>query len=258
MNKNHGRFGSLPQRKFSYQQFIKKVSLVLAWVMMLFGASSSAMAFNADGLASFLAAADPQEKAQPRPAATPAHSALNSMSNPALELPTDQLGLLLTTVSPEVVRPELKESGVTSNPTGISGELAQSAPEITMEVIAAEYIAPVVATQPVIPSSIGGVMFPYGQCTYYVATRRTVTWSGNAGQWYGNARAQGYAVGSTPQSGAIMVSYEGVSLGHVSYVESVNADGSFIVSEMNYNGGWGRISSRTVVPGTIYIVGFIY
>lgn len=258
MNKNHGRFGSLPQRKFSYQQFIKKLSLVLAWVMMLFGATSSAMAFNADGLASFLAAADPQKKAQPRPAATPAQSALDSMSNPALELPTDQLGLLLTTVSPEVVPPELKESGVTSAAADVSGELAQSAPEITMEVIAAEYIAPVVATQPVIPPSIGGVTFPYGQCTYYVATRRTVTWRGNAGQWYGNAKAQGYPVGPTPKAGAIMVSYEGISLGHVAYVESVNADGSFVVSEMNYNGQWGKETSRTVVPSTIYIVGFIY
>jgi surface antigen len=55
-----------------------------------------------------------------------------------------------------------------------------------------------------------------------------------------------------------MVSYEGVSLGHVAYVEAVNVDGSFVVSEMNFNGGWGRVSSRTVVPGTIYIVGFIY
>ena len=34
--------------------------------------------------------------------------------------------------------------------------------------------------------------------------------------------------------------------GHVAYVESVNDDGSVKVSEMNYNGGPGVVSSRTI------------
>ena len=37
--------------------------------------------------------------------------------------------------------------------------------------------------------------FPWGWCTWYVATRRPVPWSGNAIEWYGNARAMGYPVG---------------------------------------------------------------
>ena len=42
--------------------------------------------------------------------------------------------------------------------------------------------------------------------------------------------------------------YQG-GAGHVAYVEEVNADGSILVSDMNYNGGWGRVSYRTVTPG---------
>src|SRR5258708_32025130 len=46
--------------------------------------------------------------------------------------------------------------------------------------------------------------FPVGWCTWYVATKRNVTWRGDAGFWYANASAQGYPVGPTPKVGAIM------------------------------------------------------
>ena len=100
--------------------------------------------------------------------------------------------------------------------------------------------------------------FPYGWCTYLPATKRKVTWSGNAGYWYVNAKAQGYAVGPTPKVGAIMVTWESY-LGHVAYVESVNADGSWTVSEMNYV-SFGVIDLRTIKPGQLgtRLVGFIY
>lgn len=137
-------------------------------------------------------------------------------------------------------------------------------PEIVIEIKSAEYIPPApkpvtkTPAKPVVAGTVSSGAFPYGQCTYYVATKRQVTWSGNAGQWYWNAQAAGRPVGKVPQAGAIMVSYEGVALGHVAYVEIVNQDGSFVVSEMNYNGNWGRVTSRTIVPGTVYIVGFVY
>lgn len=100
--------------------------------------------------------------------------------------------------------------------------------------------------------------FPIGWCTYYVATWRNVTWRGDAGWWYDNARAQGYAVGSTPKVGAIMVTWESY-LGHVAYVESVNSDGSWTVSEMNYV-AFDVIDWRTIKPGQLgtRLVGFIY
>ncbi len=98
--------------------------------------------------------------------------------------------------------------------------------------------------------------FPYGWCTWYVASRRNVPWSGDAWQWYGNAAADGYSVGSRPAAGAIMVTWES-GIGHVAYVESVNNDGSWNVSEMNYV-GWGITSRRTIRPGGVPLIGFIY
>ena len=100
--------------------------------------------------------------------------------------------------------------------------------------------------------------FPPGWCTYYVATKRNVTWRGDAGFWYQNASAAGYPVGPKPKVGAIMVTWES-SLGHVAYVEAVNADGSWTVSEMNFV-AFDVISERTIKPGQLgsALVGFIY
>ncbi len=97
--------------------------------------------------------------------------------------------------------------------------------------------------------------FPYGWCTWYVASRRNVPWSGNAGDWYWNAASMGYSVGHAPAPGAIMVTAES-GWGHVAYVESVNGN-TFTVSEMNYN-GWGVVDRRTVSAGSVPLIGFIY
>ena len=112
-----------------------------------------------------------------------------------------------------------------------------------------------VASAPAAPVSANG-RFPWGYCTWYVATRRNVTWLGNAWEWYGNARAQGLPEGSTPRPGAIMVTWES-GYGHVAYVEAVNADGSWRVSEMNFV-GFGIQSGRTIRPGGVPLIGFIY
>jgi len=100
--------------------------------------------------------------------------------------------------------------------------------------------------------------FPVGWCTYYVATWRNVTWNGDAGYWYANASAQGYAVGPTPKVGSIMVTWESWA-GHVAYVEAVNADGSWVVTEMNWV-AFDVIDQRTIKPGQLgsRLVGFIY
>ena len=100
--------------------------------------------------------------------------------------------------------------------------------------------------------------FPVGWCTYYVATKRNVTWTGDAGYWYANASAQGYPVGPTPKVGAIMVTWESWA-GHVAYVEAVNPDGSWTVSEMNWV-AFDVIDERTIKPGQLgqKLVGFIY
>lgn len=107
-----------------------------------------------------------------------------------------------------------------------------------------------------IATSSGPNHFTRGYCTWYVATRRYVPWYGDAHEWYYNARAYGRSVGKTPVAGAIMVTWES-SWGHVAYVERVNGDGSFTVSEMNYI-GYNRVSSRTTTTGRVPLIGFIY
>ena len=87
--------------------------------------------------------------------------------------------------------------------------------------------------------------YAFGYCTYYVAGRRAIPgfW-GDARNWYYNAQASGFSVGSNPVPGAIAWTGAGY-YGHVAYVESVSG-GNVTVSEMNFNGGWNRVSSRTV------------
>lgn len=114
------------------------------------------------------------------------------------------------------------------------------------------------APQPVVRRYTGGGShrFPYGYCTWYVASRRgDVTWGGNASAWLNNAAAAGRSTGNTPVPGAIMVTRESW-WGHVAYVESVSGN-SVTVSEMNYS-GWGRVNHRTLNKNSWVIRGYIY
>lgn len=98
--------------------------------------------------------------------------------------------------------------------------------------------------------------FPWGYCTWYVASRRgDVTWRGNAGAWLRNAKAQGRATGRVPAKGAIIVTNESW-WGHVGIVESVQGD-KVTISEMNY-AGFGRVSKRTISNKSGVIKGYIY
>jgi len=128
----------------------------------------------------------------------------------------------------------------------------------------------------VIPNGRGPVLFPRrasddqphigpfpngkftpGQCTAYVASRRYVPWTGNAWEWFGNAKAMGFPTGQVAEPGAIMVTWESVFYGHVAYVEQVNADGSFVVSEMNFRAPY-VIDTRTLRNKDVPLIGFIY
>lgn len=83
-----------------------------------------------------------------------------------------------------------------------------------------------------------GLGGPYvaGQCTQWAwYNRRDIPSNlGNANTWARRAAAAGFAVDHTPSAGAIFQTSSGW-YGHVGYVESVNPDGSIIVTEMNYN-----------------------
>lgn len=83
-----------------------------------------------------------------------------------------------------------------------------------------------------------GLGGPYGagQCTQWAWSKRRDIPStlGNANTWAARAAAAGYTVNRTPSAGAIFQTSSGW-YGHVGYVESVNGDGSIVVTEMNYN-----------------------
>lgn len=82
-----------------------------------------------------------------------------------------------------------------------------------------------------------------GNCTYWVYSRRAQvgepipnSW-GNASSWALNAQLEGYTVDHTPSQYAIMqISTVDKGLGHVAFVESVDPDGTWNISEMNVLG----------------------
>lgn len=83
-----------------------------------------------------------------------------------------------------------------------------------------------------------GLGGPYvaGQCTQWAWYKRQDLPSnlGNANTWAVRAAAAGFPVSRTPSAGAVFQTTAGW-YGHVGYVEAVNADGSIVVTEMNYN-----------------------
>lgn len=105
--------------------------------------------------------------------------------------------------------------------------------------------------------------YDYGWCTWHAANRRQQSGNplpsnlGNAISWYSLAQRAGLSVGSAPRAGAVLWHANMGGLGHVAYVESVNPDGSILVSDMNYP-YWGRVTTRTVTPDSFGSYRFIY
>jgi surface antigen len=101
--------------------------------------------------------------------------------------------------------------------------------------------------------------FPWGQCTWYVASLRPVTWAGDAWEWQAAAAAQGKHEGLVPKPGAIVVFSRGngySDLGHVAYVQTVVGPTSFIIDEANAY-GLGVVDKR-LVPSLTDVAAFIY
>ena len=139
-----------------------------------------------------------------------------------------------------------------SLPDRFSGYQAQAvAAQASYQAAATTYTTQSYTSAPVNASSyyVGNGMW----CTDYVHSKRPdVAIYGNAGMsWIGSAQAAGKSTGSSPRAGAVAVTN-----GHVAYVESVNGDGSYVVSEMGWNYKAGNYNQRTVQPGAFG--GFIY
>lgn len=119
-------------------------------------------------------------------------------------------------------------------------------------------VAPAAALFAWVPAGGFPDRFPFGQCTWWVAFNRRVTWGGNARDWLANAAAQGVATSPMPSVGAIAVYRPGglySDLGHVAVVVTVKPD-RYTVSEMNAV-GWGTVSFRTVAWPDAAVEAFI-
>ena len=155
-----------------------------------------------------------------------------SLSNPN----TIDIGQKLRIPSAEEVLPDRSSAIVAAQQAAASSTLSTRTSTVTTR----SY-----SSKPINSSSyyVGNGMW----CTDYVHSRRPdVAVYGNAGYgWISSAQAAGKSTGSAPRAGAVAVTN-----GHVAYVESVNSDGSYTVSEMGWNYRAGNYNKRTVRPGT--------
>lgn len=155
-----------------------------------------------------------------------------SLSNPN----TIDIGQKLRIPSAEEVLPDRSSAIVAAQQAAASSTLSVRTSTVTTR----SY-----SSKPINSSSyyVGNGMW----CTDYVHSRRPdVAVYGNAGYgWISSAQAAGKSTGSAPRAGAVAVTN-----GHVAYVESVNSDGSYTVSEMGWNYRAGNYNKRTVRPGT--------
>ncbi|WP_020006986.1 LysM peptidoglycan-binding domain-containing protein [Salinicoccus albus] len=117
-------------------------------------------------------------------------------------------------------------------------------------------------------TSNGANHYWWGECTWYVFERRDEMgkpvgndW-GHADNWDDEARADGYTVNNSPSVGAIMQANAWTNntwgMGHVAIVEKVNADGSILVSEMNFGSGQGVKTFRTISASSAANHNFIH
>ena len=101
--------------------------------------------------------------------------------------------------------------------------------------------------------------FAWGNCTWYVAQHKSVSWRGNANQWMRNAKSAGVQVGQTPIPGAI-VQFSGRgynrSYGLVGIVADVTDD-EIIVKDMNYR-SINEVTIRKISKDDSSIDGYIY
>lgn len=110
----------------------------------------------------------------------------------------------------------------------------------------------------------GGNRYDYGYCTWYAFNRRAALgrpvggmW-GNASSWASLARASGFLVNNRPAVGAVLQTANAAGgYGHVAVVESVNANGSILISEMNY-AGWNVKSTRTISADSVGSYNYIH
>lgn len=121
---------------------------------------------------------------------------------------------------------------------------------------------PAIATPPIRFNTLN--TYAHGNCTWWAANRRAEvgdpipnSW-GNAATWASRAARDGYTVDHHPSPGAIMQTpYSAGGLGHVAYVEGVDTDGTWHISEMNAI-GFNEVDRKAECPSAAANYNFIH
>lgn len=150
-----------------------------------------------------------------------------------------------SSVTEIIARNDLEDSGIQEGMRILisGGELPETerpeyvAPVITRPTYYYTYLGNTSERQNI--EVVGYFSIGHGQCVDWALHMRPdlqphALALGNANTWAGGAMALGYAVDHTPSAGAVFQTASGW-YGHVGYVESVNGDGSIVVTEMNYS-----------------------
>ncbi len=112
-------------------------------------------------------------------------------------------------------------------------------------------------------AAYGGNMYSPGNCTWHVANKRALVGKpvpsnlGNAATWVVRAAAAGLPTGKVPMQYAAVVTSQ-AGWGHVGFVVEVYQDGSFLMSEMNYNWQLYAVRERVVSADEGSRYGYIY
>ncbi len=148
---------------------------------------------------------------------------------------------------------ELAATKYTATGTAEGGTVGSLEPKLTVP-------GGIVSTAGITPDT----RYPWGQCTWWAATRRAdigkpIPGWGNAATWAGSAASAGYTVDGSPSAGSVIVFQPGVlgasaDYGHVAMVEEVRGDGSILISESNAL-GLGVVSTREISASQLAAAG---
>ena len=148
---------------------------------------------------------------------------------------------------------ELAATKYTATGTAEGGTVGSLEPKLTVS-------GGIVSTDGITPDT----RYPWGQCTWWAATRRAdigkpIPGWGNAATWAGSAASAGYTVDGSPSAGSVIVFQPGVlgasaDYGHVAMVEEVRGDGSILISESNAL-GLGVVSTREISASQLAAAG---
>lgn len=161
----------------------------------------------------------------------------------------------------DIFKGSLRKSGLNNQGSGPGGTKASSYNFL------AEYKDRLKWSQPSANTVSGysGNNYPVGQCTFYVKNRVHETWGidvdnylGNGQDWANNLTGRfGWRATKKPEVGAVCSTAGGFDTtmalyGHVSFVEAVNDDRSFLVSELNYAGNQTQVHWRVINNASYY------